>query len=156
MKRIVVAAFGNELRGDDGFGIAVLRALESRAPSRDWNGELRLLEIGTGGIRLVQELLSPCDRLIIVDAVRKGAEPGTLFVLKVESVPDTTEADMHLTVPARALALAKALGRLPPETYVIGCEPLEIDELTLELSRPVRAAVDEAARHVEALLESRA
>ena len=153
--RVLIAAFGNELRGDDGFGIAVLRQLESR-PAFDTDGvDVRLLEVGTGGIRLAQELLSPCDRLIIIDAVSKGSPPGTVHVLKVDEVPDAREVDLHLAVPSRALGLAKALGALPPETFLIGCEPADVDELTMELSEPVKAAVPIAARHVQALVEVR-
>ncbi len=149
MTRVLVAAFGNELRGDDGFGIAVLRQLESM-PVLDG---VRLLEVGTGGIWLAQELLSPCDRLIIVDAISRGAEPGTLHVLKVEDVSEAREVDMHLAVPSRALAVAKALGALPRDTFLVGCEPSGVDELTMELSENVRAAVPEAARQVRALVE---
>ena len=146
----MVAAFGNELRGDDGFGIAVLRRLEAMQPPVP---DLRLIEVGTAGLRLAQELLSPCDRLIVVDAIHKGGPPGSVYVLQVADIPDPGEIDMHLAVPARALAVAKSLGALPPETFLVGCEPLEIDELTMELSPPVRAAVDVAARHVVSLLE---
>lgn len=152
MMRVLVAAFGNALRGDDGFGIAVLRRLEDLLTGP--RPGLRLLEVGTGGIWLAQELLSPCDRLIIIDAVARGAAPGTLHVLQVEDVAETGELDMHLTVPSRALAVAKALGALPRETYLVGCEPAALDELTLELSEPVRAAVEIAARQVQALLEA--
>lgn len=150
--RVVVAAFGNELRGDDGFGIAVLRKLET-LPQHHGVNDLRLLEIGTAGLRLAQELLTPCDRLIVIDAMTRGGEPGTVYVLKVEDVPDTLDVDMHVAVPSRALAVAKALGALPPETYLVGCEPVDVDELTTELSGPVQAAVGIAAGHVAALFE---
>ena len=149
MTRVLVAAFGNELRGDDGFGIAVLRELE-RLPAREG---LELLEVGTGGLWLAQALLSPCDRLIIVDAVNRGTGPGTLCVLKVEDVADAGEVDMHLTVPSRALGVAKALGALPRETFLVGCEPGIVDELTMELSEGVRAVVPEAVRRVRELTE---
>jgi hydrogenase maturation protease len=147
-KRVVVAAFGNELRGDDGFGLAVLRETESAQTQVD----VRWLEVGTAGVRLAQELLTPCDRLIVIDAMSRGAPPGTVYVMRVDEVPQATLVDLHLAVPARALALAKALGALPPETFLIGCEPGDIDELTTELSPPVRAAVDVAAAHVRALI----
>jgi hydrogenase maturation protease len=150
---VLVAAFGNELRGDDGFGIAVLRRLEERTLTAPGGHSVRLLEVGTGGLRLAQELLSPCDRLIIVDAMTRGAAPGTLFVVKIDDVAAASDIDMHMAVPAHALAVAKALGALPRETFLVGCEPAEVDELTLELSSPVRAAVEPAAREVEALLE---
>lgn len=151
MRRVLVAAFGNELRGDDGFGIAVLKSLEASRSSRP---DVRLLEVGTAGLTLAQELLTPCDRLIVVDAMTRGGVPGTIYVLKVEDVPDAREIDMHMAVPSRALSLAKALGALPPETFLIGCEPLEVDELTTELSASVRAAVPIAAHHVDSLIDS--
>lgn len=151
MKRVVVAAFGNELRGDDGFGIAVLRRIEA---SREAQVHVRLLEVGTAGLRLAQELLTPCDRLIVIDAMTRGGTPGTVYVLKVDEVPDARDVDMHLAVPSQALAMAKALGALPPETFLVGCEPVDVDELTTELSDDVRAAVDVAANHVNALIET--
>ncbi|MCA1585695.1 MAG: hydrogenase maturation protease [Acidobacteria bacterium] len=64
MMRVVVAAFGNELRGDDGFGIAVLRRIEASGRPQ---AHVTLLEVGTAGLTLAQELLTPCDRLIVID-----------------------------------------------------------------------------------------
>lgn len=147
--RTVVAAFGNELRGDDGFGIAVLRRLEQLAPPAD----VTLLEVGTAGLRLAQELLSPCDRLIVVDAMRRGGSPGTVYVLEVSDVELPTEVDMHLALPAQALGMVRAMGTMPRETFLVGCEPFEVDELSTELSPPVHAAVDVATRHVTTLWE---
>lgn len=152
MTRVLVAAFGNELRGDDGFGIAVLRHLTSSRAAQD---HVRLLEVGTAGLRLAQELLTPCDRLIVVDAMTRGGRPGTVYVLKVDEVPLARDIDMHLAVPAQALSVARALGALPHETFLVGCEPGEVDELTMELSAPVRAAVDVAASRVNELIGER-
>ena len=149
MKRVLVAAFGNELRGDDGFGIAVLRQVEASQPDPD---RVRLLEVGTAGLRLAQELLTPCDRLIVIDAMTRGGKPGTVYVLAVDAVPLAKDVDMHMAVPSQALSVAKALGALPPETFLVGCEPDEVDELTTELSDSVRAAVDVATTHVTALI----
>ena len=104
--RVVVAAFGSELRGDDGFGLAVLRRMERRAATPP---HVKLLEVGTAGLTLAQELLTPCDRLIVIDAMTRGGTPGTLYVLKVDDVPEARDLDMHAAVPAKALALARAL-----------------------------------------------
>lgn len=152
--RVVVAAFGNELRGDDGFGIAVLRRLEACQPTQRPPG-VTLLEVGTAGLRLAQELLTPCDRLIVIDAMTRGGQPGTVYVLKVDDVPEARDVDMHLAVPSRALAVAQALGALPRETFLVGCEPSDVDELTMELSASVRAAVDVAANRVHSLIGER-
>lgn len=144
-----MAAFGNELRGDDGFGIAVLRQIETSHVAQD---RVRLLEVGTAGLRLAQELLTPCDRLIVIDAMTRGGKPGTVYVLQVEDVLPATGVDMHLAVPSQALAVAKALGALPAETFMVGCEPDDVDELTMELSAPVLASVAVAVQHVTNLI----
>jgi len=147
--RTLIAGFGNVLRGDDGFGVEVIRRLGERPPAPG----VELMEVGTAGIRLAQELLTPCDRLIIVDAMSRGGAPGTLYVVQVESVESIGEVDLHLAVPSRALAVAKALRALPPEVFIVGCEPAEVDELTTELTPRVRAAVEAALEHVDRLLE---
>ena len=153
MARTLVAGFGNVLRGDDGFGVEVIRRLEATATLGD---DVGLMEVGTGGIRLAQELLTPYEQLIIVDAMARGGTPGSLYVLEVESVDSTAEVDLHLAVPSRALSVAKALGALPSHVFIVGCEPAEVDELTMELSAPVRDAVDAAVRHIQRLVTNRA
>jgi hydrogenase maturation protease len=147
--RTLIAGFGNVLRGDDGFGVEVIRRLDEAGPPRP---DVKVMEVGTAGIRLAQELLTPCDRLIVVDAIARGGAPGTVYVLAVESVDSAAEVDPHLAVPARALAVAKALGVLPREIVLVGCEPAEVDELTTELTPPVKAAVEVALEHVRRLL----
>lgn len=96
--------------------------------------------------------MSPFDRLIILDATTRGGEPGTVYTLAIEEVRATTEIDMHTTVPSRALEVAQALGPLPAEIFLVGCEPASVDELTTELSPLVAAAVERAVFQVETLL----
>lgn len=148
-KRMVVAGFGNVLRGDDGFGVAVVQRLEQsgRVPTNTV-----LVEVGTGGIALAQELLTPCDRLVIVDAMTRGGPPGSVYVLHVDEVAPARSVDMHLAVPARALGLAQALGALPREVFLVGCEPAVVDDLTMTLSESVARAVDAAVLQVQTLL----
>ena len=151
MTRTLIAGFGNVLRGDDGFGVEVLRRLAERGVASE---SVELLDVGTGGIRLAQELMTPIpfDRLIIVDATTRGGEPGAVYTLAVDEVRPTMAIDMHTTVPSRALEVAQALGPLPPKIYLIGCEPASVYELTTNLSPLVEAAVDRAIRQIEALL----
>lgn len=144
-----MAGFGNELRGDDGFGVEVIHRLE--AAGAGGTGVV-LMEVGTGGLRLAQELLGGYDRLIVVDAMTRGGAPGTLYLLEVESVEAAAEVDLHLAVPSRALSVAQALGALPGEVFLVGCEPAEVEELTNELTPAVRVAVSQAVERVEALI----
>lgn len=146
--RTLIAGFGNVLRGDDGFGVEVIRRLRDS----DAGPDVEVMDVGTAGIRLAQELLTPYDRLIIVDAHSRGGKPGSVYVTEVAGVESAGEIDMHLAVPSRALAVAKALGGLPRHVFIVGCEPAEVDELTTELTPQVRAAVDIAVEHVRRLL----
>jgi hydrogenase maturation protease len=146
--RTLVAGFGNVLRGDDGFGVEVIRRLREGGQGPD----VELMEVGTAGIRLAQELLTPYERLIIVDAMTRGGLPGSVYVTEVEGVESSGDIDMHVAVPSRALAVAKALGGLPREVFIVGCEPAEVDELTTDLTPAVRAGVDTALGHIRRLL----
>ncbi|MBA3345550.1 MAG: hydrogenase maturation protease [Gemmatimonadales bacterium] len=149
MPRTLIAGFGNVLRGDDGFGVEVIRRLETIS---GLDGDVRLLEVGTGGLGLAQELLTPYDRLIVVDAMSRGGMPGSVYVLEVEGVEMAEAVDLHLAIPARALAVARALGALPPRVYMVGCEPAEVDELVFRLSPAVERAVPVALERIARLV----
>ncbi len=146
--RVLVVGAGNLLRRDDGFGVEVARRLAERP---DLPPGVRVSETGIGGVALAQELMDGFDTLVIVDAVRRGGQPGTLYLLE-PVVPDirswTPErrhaflADLHQVDPSRALGLAAALGVLPPQIHIVGCEPAECDEAAIGLTPAVeRAAV---------------
>ncbi len=151
--KIIVACFGNVLRGDDGFGIAVAHRLVA-APVPDG---VRVLEIGIGGIHLVQELLDGVDALIVVDAVEIDRPPGTVAVLQPEpvdldalSVNERRDrlADMHLANPERVFTLARGLGVLPAATLLVGCQAADAERYGEGLTDAVANAVDTAVQEV--------
>lgn len=157
---VVVAGVGNVLRGDDGFGPAVVRALEAGGPLPDG---VRTVEVGIGGIGLVHELMEGYDVLVVVDAVDRGGAPGSLYLLepevpRLEAIPETERpllaTDLHELVPGRILLTARALGILPRVVRIVGCQPAETEELSLELSPIVASAVPEAVSIVRAFLAS--
>lgn len=150
---------GNVLRGDDGFGVAVARELERC----DMPDPVDVVEVGISGVSMAQELLEGYDALVLVDAMeREEGAPGTLYVERAE-VPDLDQyetreiagfaADMHQTDPMKVLVLGEALGVLPEPTVLVGCEPLETDDLEDELSEPVRRAVERAVEHIELIVD---
>lgn len=153
--KVLVAGMGNVLEWDDGWGIVVVQRL-ARHP--DLPANARVVEIGIGGVNLVQELFDGYEALLIVDAAERDGPPGTIYLLEPE-VPDLARwpfeqrqdflADMHYTNPSKALVLARALGVLPPKVFILGCQPTPIEGLGISLSEPVDAAV---ARGVERLL----
>lgn len=155
---VIVAGVGNLLRGDDGFGVLVAQRLDADGPPPG----VRVLDIGIGGIHLVQELLRPVDVLIVVDAVELDRAPGTVLVIRpavadVAAMPLARRhdelADMHYATPERAFMLAHGLGVLPPVTWLVGCQPgPEHDRPGQPMSPPVLDAVGQAAAQVRRLV----
>lgn len=141
--RVIVGCVGNVLRGDDGFGPAVAERLT------DLPKGVEVVETGIGGIALLQELLAGCDGLVLIDAVDREAEPGTVFLIDPEVLDGEHVADVHLANPERVLTMAKAMGALPERTLIVGCQPAEMDELGDGLSPAVERAVAVAADRVE-------
>lgn len=146
--RILIACVGNVLRRDDGFGHAVAARLVG-LPS-----EVTVVETGIGGIDLLQELMLGYDGLLVVDAVDRGGEPGTIFVIRPEV--DAAEAhvpDVHLANPQRVLSMAKALDCLPPRVGIVGCQPGDVDGLGEPLTPAVERAVDVAVASLREVVD---
>lgn len=158
--RVLIAGVGNLLRRDDGFGVEVARRLQTVPLPPD----VVVVETGIAGIALVQELQDGWDALVVVDAVDHGRAPGTVMFIEPEVLDvDTVSferrhdllADMHLATPELAMMLARALGVLPPNVVLVGCQIAEPDAVGEGLTPPVAAAVEiavrEILRHVEEL-----
>lgn len=158
-QRVVVAGVGNVLHQDDGFGVAVAQKMLDHPMLPP---EVTILDIGIGGMTLIQALEEPCNLLIIVDAYQRGGRPGDLYLLEPQ-VPDMTGlslqesrdyfADTHYATPMRALAFSRSIGRLPPFIRIIGCEPVEADDIGIGLNPPVAAAVPAACALVKTVIE---
>lgn len=148
MSRVLIAGMGNVLRCDDGFGVEVAQRLAAAKESLP--ATVKIVEVGIGGVHLVQELMLGYDVLIVIDLIDREDTPGTVHVLQAE-VPDLdgwTEgdrqdflADMHYATPTKALILAKALDALPPKAFIVGCQPADVDDIGIGLSDVVEEAV---------------
>ncbi len=153
--RRVVVGLGAPERGDDAVGAAVVREVAAR-----------LADAPLPGVEVVEredptqliELWSGAAMSVVCDAVRSGAPPGTLHV--VRTGPDlpplgaghTQESGSHDFGLASAVELARALGRLP-EVVVVGIEARSLD-WGAPLSGPVEDAVPAAVDEVLRLLAS--
>jgi hydrogenase maturation protease len=154
-RSILVAGIGNVFLADDGFGVEVVRLLAQRelAPG------VKVADFGIRGMDLAYELQEDYDAAVLVDAVPRGQEPGTLYVIEPELDDAAVSVDAHAMDPVRVLALARAIGSLPPRVLIVGCEPAlrpsgdDEEELAMELSAPVRAATAKAVELVESVLD---
>jgi len=143
--RVLVAGVGNQLRADDAFGVVV----SHRLMEMDLPEGVKVVETGIGGIALLQELMAGCDGLVLIDAVDRGALPGTVFAITPEVEPGEHVPDVHLANPQRVLSMAKTMGILPDRVLIIGCQPLDVEELCQGLSEPVQRALAPAVARIE-------
>ena len=156
-KRVLVAGIGNIFLGDDGFGVEVVRRIGGARDAGGRRGEgLRYSGDGSrlraaGGLRGSSSSWTPTPR---------GEEPGTVYLIEPEIEDDgEVSLDTHGMDPVKVIKLARALGAEPTRTLVVGCEPRVVlsgedyDEMLMELSEPVQAAVGEAVKLVESLVE---
>ena len=147
--RILVAGVGNIFYGDDGFGPAVARRLLREGPPPG----TRVVDYGIRGLHFAYELLEPLDRLVIVDAMQRSEEPGTLYVVEpdLDALFERQAPDAHgMHLPA-VFAQVRALGAVMPPTVIVGCEPLDVDE-GMGLSAPVARSVDAAVSWVREIV----
>ncbi|HTL04174.1 MAG TPA: HyaD/HybD family hydrogenase maturation endopeptidase [Gemmatimonadales bacterium] len=137
--RTLVLGLGNPLMGDDGLGVAVLHQLR-----QDWAipAGVELVDGGTWGMNLLP-LVESARHLILIDAIRSGAAPGTLVVLEPAELPRyfSLKISPHQIDLREVLALAELRGLLPDDLVAIGLEPERVD-LELGLSPRVAARLD--------------
>jgi hydrogenase maturation protease len=146
-KQIIILGVGNLLFTDEGVGIRVAEALQDRY---EFSENVRVVDGGTLGLNLLG-VISEADHLIVVDALRQGGEPGSLYRLSEEEIPQRIRAknSLHQVEFLEALTCCQALDKVP-ETVIVGVEPEDITTMSLVLTPTVGVRVDDL---VEAVLK---
>lgn len=134
--KIKIIGCGNLLRGDDGIGIWVLRELEKYPLPQ----EVELVDMGTRGMDILFQL-EGAQKVIIIDAVMSGGEPGAIYRMKREDLgkSNVNFLSLHDLNWQDGLALAeKTLGKnFPREVLMVGVE-IENLKMGIGLTRPVK------------------
>jgi len=150
-RRIIVMGVGNDMRRDDGIGLAVVRrATEDLALTV----ESAILD---GEPTRMIDAWEPFDAAIVVDAVCTGAAPGTIHRFDVtggDDVPSRTDRpSSHALGIGESVALGRALDRLPERVVVIGIEGEDFGDGP-DLSPAVAAAIPAGSRAVHAEIDA--
>jgi hydrogenase maturation protease len=153
--RLLIAGVGNIFLSDDGFGVEVARRLATE-PLPDW---VQVTDYGIRGMHLAYDLASGYDAAILVDATKRGGQPGTVYVIEPElparqsGPPDMASLgsnpmfNAHGMQPDVVFGMLTMLAEKDKDLLVVGCEPATVD-YGMGLSEPVAAAVDEAVKVV--------
>jgi hydrogenase maturation protease len=123
-RRTVVIGLGNPLMGDDGLGIAALERVQEL-----WEvpADVELVDGGTWGLNLLP-VIEDAERVLLIDAITIGAQPGTQVVIPRARLPRylATKISPHEVDLRDVLALAELRGTLPEETIAFGLEPDQV------------------------------
>ncbi len=130
MSKIMVVGIGNLIMQDDGVGVHAIRALEAMGlPDR-----VELVDGGTHSYDLIEEFCQ-ADKLIIVDAMHAGGEPGTIYRAPLDELglePNENITSLHEMHFVEAMKMTRMLGHNPPTT-VFGIEPAVV-AVSMDLS----------------------
>ncbi|MDT8319234.1 MAG: HyaD/HybD family hydrogenase maturation endopeptidase [Xanthomonadales bacterium] len=137
---VLVLGMGNVLLEDEGLGVRALEALQEQylIPAG-----VDLLDGGTTGMGLLDEITGR-EHLLVLDAVQTGDPPGTMVRMSGDDVPVYfgLRVTPHQLGLADVLATLQLTGEQPGSVTVLGLVPESL-ELTLELSRGIRARIGE-------------
>jgi hydrogenase maturation protease len=96
-------------------------------------------------------VVTGASRLIVVDAVKGGGPPGSIYRFDIKDAPtypDEYKTSVHQIGILEVIHLSELIGETP-ETTIIGVEPKSLD-MGMELSPEVQAKV---SRIIELVLE---
>ncbi|AMV73650.1 HyaD/HybD family hydrogenase maturation endopeptidase [Desulfuromonas carbonis] len=137
---ILVMGVGNILRQDDGFADAVLQRLEAL----ELPESIELFDAGTSAIDLM-DIFNGREKLVVIDAVRGGQPPGTLYRFSPEEVEAQALPmnSLHQVGLIETLRVGELVDCKPKSTVVIGVQPAATG-LGIGLTPAVAAAVERA------------
>jgi hydrogenase maturation protease len=141
---ILVIGIGNAYRSDDGVGLVAARRLKNQG-SRSF----RVLEHSGEGADLMN-CWEGVETVILIDAVRSDAKPGTLHRWNASrgSLPaQTFRGSSHAFSLVAAVELARVLRRLPQHLIVYGIEGRHFGAGT-GLSSETEEAISDLVRRV--------
>lgn len=146
----VVIGIGNRYRRDDGSALQVLATLTDRIPP-----SARLVESDGEPARVIDSW-EGADLAVIVETVRRGDPPGTIAMIDWDTPSPggsrQHEHGSHSLGVLEAIALGRAVERMPRHLRLVGIEPLDLG-WGEGLSGPVAASIEHAARLVLDCLE---
>jgi hydrogenase maturation protease len=145
---ILVLGIGNILLNDEGVGIHVVSQLEKEG----FTGA-DLMDGGTGGFHLLGFIQS-YSTVIVVDAALDQFPAGHVKVLHPKYAKDfPTQLSAHEIGLKDLLDAAFLLGNMP-KIYLVAISIKDFQDMGMELTPEIEAAIPEAVKQVKKLVES--
>lgn len=153
MKTLLVMGIGNILLKDEGVGVYCMQDLEKKT----WPENVSFIDGGTF-TQDIFYLFENFDHLLVLDAIRGGKDPGTMYRLEEKDLADSKKQNisLHDVDLLDSLKMAEMLGKKPVLT-VLGMEPEKLAweiGLTDTLQKTFPEFVQLAEREIHKILKS--
>lgn len=147
--KVAVLGIGNLLLGDEGIGVLAVRHLAAT----DLTDRAEFVDGGTGSFELLGYFQNR-PRLVLIDAAMDGRPPGTVSHLSPRFASDFPRSLSAHDIGLRDLIEAASLTGDLPRIDLITVSVETPESLTLEVSPPVKRALEEVEIKVRELLDS--
>jgi len=130
-----VIGIGNLLRADDGVGIHAVERLREERP------EVEAIDVSTSEIGILEHIRGR-GRVVIIDAITTGAEPGTIHKIQPRDL-GSEEFRSHGLSLSTTLQLGSQLypGEMPERLVILAVEAEDITSYSTELTAKVQSAI---------------
>jgi hydrogenase maturation protease len=154
--RTLVLGLGNELYGDDGIGIQVIRLLREESkknPAGDFQN-VDLEECSLSGLALLDVIVG-YDRLILIDTIKREApRPGRIQVLGEADIRAVPGPSPHYVSVPQTIEIGRSLGLpVPSLIQVIAVEAKNMHSLGEGLSEEMKENLPAIAEKVKEILK---
>jgi hydrogenase maturation protease len=153
--RTLVLGLGNELYGDDGVGLHVIRLLREEAekmPEGDFQ-DVDLEECSLSGLALLDVIVG-YDRLILIDTVKREApRPGRIQVLGETDIRAVPGPSPHYVSVPQTIEIGRSLGlHMPSLIQVVAVEAKNLHSLGEALTEEMKENLPAVAEKVKEVL----
>jgi hydrogenase maturation protease len=134
--KTLIVGMGNLIYRDEGIGVHVIEKMKAM----ELSGHVELLDIGTSTMDLIS-YLDGVKKLIVIDAMKAGGIPGTIYKCRPEDLLPAGNApvSLHDIGLLESLHMAQKMG-MKIDTVIIGVEPKALD-WGMELSDEVKSEI---------------
>ncbi|MBN1898701.1 MAG: hydrogenase maturation protease [Spirochaetes bacterium] len=142
----LIIGLGDDYYGDDAIGLVLIRKLKEDRPL---GKKVICLEIGKKSFQIIDHL-DAHQKILIIDAVRMGLDPGEFRIFKFSDVKPKIEKEIlsfHQFGLAENLLLADWLGNDLSRVFIFGIEPEKL-ETGQGLSKEVEDKIDKYVRSI--------
>lgn len=149
---VALIGIGNVLLQDERVGVHVVETIRERF---SFSPEIEILDGGTLGLDLLP-VIERFDKVLFVDAVNFGKEPGYIGVLEGDEIPAVlyVKLSAHHVGLADLLSVAKLTGVLPEKICLVGIQPQDSEfSFGLELSEQISDKIEPMIEQVIAKLQ---